>query len=116
MLRLIATAGAVLLALGASGCAQAKARTVPSDEGVEAAVTVRVIDNRYDPAEVEIAPGQAVRWEFVGPGKHDVVAEDGSFVSELVDGGSYVHVFEQAGEYPYDCSIHPEMVGRVTVR
>ncbi len=61
-------------------------------------------------------PGQAVRWVFSGVMEHDVVAEDGSFVSELQTSGEYVHVFEKAGDYPYDCSVHPEMTGVVSVR
>lgn len=98
-----------------AGCSQAKPDAVPSDEGVEPAATVTAIDNAYEPAEVEISVGEAVRWEFAGSGEHDVVAEDGSFVSELMTEGSYTHVFETAGEFAYDCSIHPEMTGIVTV-
>ena len=48
--------------------------------------------------------------------EHDVVAEDGSFVSELQASGEYLHVFEKAGDYPYDCSVHPEMTVVVSVR
>ncbi|MBK0420140.1 cupredoxin domain-containing protein [Leucobacter sp. CSA1] len=107
------------LGLGAltalSGCSAGKPEVVPSDEGVEPAVTVRVIDNAYEPAEVEIAAGAAVRWVFEGPTEHDVVAEDGGFVSELLTEGEYVHVFDESGEYAYDCSIHPEMTGVVRV-
>lgn len=106
---------ATLLTSSLAGCAEAKPVPVPSDTGVEPAVTVRVVDNHYVPAEVEIAPGQAVRWVFEGPSKHDVVAADGSFVSELLPEGEYVHVFDEAGEFPYDCSIHPEMTGVVRV-
>lgn len=89
---------------------------MPSAEGVSADVTVAVIDNKYEPASVEVKPGQAVRWVFSGVMEHDVVAADGSFVSELQKTGEYVHVFETAGEYLYDCSIHPEMTGAVSVR
>lgn len=99
-----------------SACAPSKKPLVPSDDGVEAAVTVKVIDNKYEPAQVEIKPGQAVRWVFAGTMQHDVVAADGSFVSELQTSGEYVHRFEQAGEFLYDCSIHPEMTGVVNVR
>jgi plastocyanin len=57
-----------------------------------------------------------VRWEFVARDKHDVVSNDRSFVSELVYGGTtYTHIFDEAGDYSYLCSIHPEMVGLVTV-
>ena len=100
-----------------AACApQQKPATVPSAAGVQADVTVAVIDNKFEPANVEVKPGQAVRWVFSGVMEHDVVAEDGSFVSELQTSGEYVHVFEEAGDYPYDCSVHPEMTGVVTVR
>lgn len=99
-----------------AACAPKKPAAVPSAEGVEAAVTVAVIDNKFEPAAVEVKPGQAVRWVFKGVMEHDVVAEDGSFVSELQTSGEYVHVFDAAGEFPYDCSVHPEMTGVVTVK
>ncbi len=121
VVRRLAAALAALSLVGAlvACSAGSKPDVVPSDElpaGTEPAVTVRVIDNKYEPAEVEIEAGQAVRWVFEGVMEHDVVAEDGSFVSELVTAGEYVHVFGSAGEWPYDCSIHPEMTGVVTVR
>ena len=107
------TAAALTAAL--SGCS-AKPDTVPSDDGVEPAVVVRVVDNAFEPKDVSIKPGEAVRWEFGNnSANHDVVADDGSFVSELIFEGSYTHVFEDTGEFPYDCSIHPEMRGVVTV-
>ena len=100
-----------------AACApQKKPATVPSAAGVQADVTVAVIDNKFEPANVEVKPGQAVRWVFSGVMEHDVVAEDGSFVSELQASGEYLHVFEKAGDYPYDCSVHPEMTGVVSVR
>lgn len=114
--RAAATIAAVGLVAALSGCTAGKPPVVPSDEGVDPVVTVRVIDNEYVPAEVQVAPGDAVQWVFEGvSAKHDVVAADGSFVSELVSTGTYTHVFDDAGEFPYDCSIHPEMTGVVTV-
>lgn len=111
---------AASLALGAAvalgGCAPSKPEPVPSDDAVKAVVTVHVFDNAYEPAEVEIAPGQAVRWLFEGPAEHDVVSDDRSFVSELMREGSYTHLFVDEGEYAYLCSIHPEMKGVVHVK
>lgn len=100
-----------------SGCAAGKPELVPSDDGAKTSISVRVIDNEFVPADIEIEAGQAVQWVFEGvSAKHDVVAEDGSFVSELMAEGTYTHVFDTAGKFPYDCSIHPEMVGTVTVK
>lgn len=103
------------LILGLSGCATGKPELVPSDDNVKAAITVRAVDNKFEPAEVEIAKGQAVRWVFEGTNQHDVVSDDGSFVSDLVYDGSYTHVFNDVGDFRYICSIHPEMIGNVKV-
>lgn len=106
-----AGAAALLVGCGSMG----KPEPVPSDDDVKAYATITVSDNRFEPAEVEIAPGQAVRWVFVGLNEHDVVADDRSFVSELMVEGSYTHQFSEEGEYVYLCSIHPEMQGVVRV-
>ncbi len=115
--RHLAAVLASLLTVVLTACASAaKPPVVPSATGIEPVVTVQVIDNRYEPAEVVIEAGQAVRWVFSGTMEHDVVAADGSFVSELLTSGEYVHVFDQAGTFEYDCSVHPEMTGSIIVR
>lgn len=114
--RIAALAAAIALVGGLTACYAGKPEVVPSATGVEPVVTIVAVDNEYVPAEVEIEAGQAVRWVFQGNMEHDVVAADGSFVSELVTTGEYLHVFDEAGEFDYDCSIHPEMRGVVTVR
>lgn len=115
--RVLAAVLATAALIGLTACSGgAKPAVVPSDDSADPAVVVTVTDNRYDPANVEIEVGQAVRWEFRGSMEHDVVADGGSFVSELQTSGSYTFVFTEAGEWAYDCSIHPEMRGTVTVR
>lgn len=114
--RAVTVLAAATLILGLAACSAGKPEIVPSDEGVEPAVTVRVVDNKYIPDTVDIKPGEAVQWIFEGSSaKHDVVADDGSFVSELQDEGTYTKVFPEAGSFGYDCSIHPEMTGVVNV-
>ena len=40
---------------------------------------------------------------------------DGSFDSGIINpGDSFPFVFNKAGEYPYYCTIHPFMTGKVT--
>jgi len=115
--RIAAAAAALALAFALTACGGAsKPELVPSAVGVEPVVTVIAIDNRYEPEVVEIEAGQAVRWVFQGSMEHDVVAADGSFVSELQTTGEYIHVFDTPGEFAYDCSIHPEMTGKVIVK
>lgn len=114
---LMAMLGVVALVTLAA-CTSTDDQLVPSDplpDDPAAVVTVRVVDNSFEPAEVQLKAGQAVRWVFEGQAQHDVMAEDGTFVSELMRSGEYVHVFDEAGEWKYVCSVHPEMIGLVTV-
>ncbi len=105
-------AAAVLLV----GCSGGQPREVtPSADDVVADHVVEAIDNAFVPATIEVTVGEAIRWDFVGRMEHDVVAEDGTFVSELKQEGSFTHVFTEPGEYPYKCTIHPEMTGTVVV-
>lgn len=114
--RLAAAVGVAVLAFGLAACSAEKPPVVPSDDGAKVSVTVRVIDNKFEPSDITIQQGQAVNWVFEGASsEHDVVAEDGSFVSELMMEGSYTHVFDEPGAFDYLCSIHPEMRGLVTV-
>lgn len=112
-LGLLGTGAAV--ALAGCGIPGKKPDLVPSADDVKAALTIRAYDNAYQPKNATINVGQAVRWVFEGPAEHDVVAGDGSFVSELMVKGSYTHLFDAVGEFQYDCSVHPEMVGVIKV-
>jgi len=47
---------------------------------------------------------------------HHLVSDTGVFDSgSLGPGASYTFTFAGAGSYPYHCSIHPTMVGTITI-
>lgn len=115
LLRGALIAGASGVALALVGC-EGEPVPVPSDDHADTVTEiVRIVDNAYVPEQVTVRPGQAVQWVWESVDQHDVVADDRSFVSELQYEGQYTHIFEETGEYPYECSIHPEMRGTVTV-
>ncbi len=63
----------------------------------------------YAPAAVRVDPGTTVRWVWTGNGGgHNVVAEDGSFQSELFDEeeATFEHEFTAAGITRYYCAPH----------
>ena len=67
----------------------------------------------FDPPAVRVDPGTTVVWEWTGKGgAHNVVAEDGSFESELTDesGHTFEYTFEESGVTKYACVPH-EMMG-----
>ncbi len=74
----------------------------------------------FGPAAVRVEPGTTVVWEWTGNGgSHNVVAEDGSFESELVGeaGHTFSHTFEESGVFRYACTPHKAlgMKGAVVV-
>ena len=108
---------AVTALLVLSGCSSKPAVVASADAAsVDVAATITVKDMTFTPATITVKPGQAVTWLFDdGVVEHDVVAADGSFVSELMTQGSYTHVFTEAGTFDYSCSPHPRMGGVVIV-
>ena len=88
------------------------------DERGSSEVTVDVgVDNGgqpygFGPAAVRIDPGTTVVWEWTGRGgSHNVVAEDGSFESDLSseEGHTFSHTFEEEGVYRYVCTPHQSL-------
>jgi halocyanin-like protein len=88
------------------------------DERGSSEITVEVgVDNGgqpygFGPAAVRIDPGTTVVWEWTGRGSsHNVVAEDGSFESELSseEGHTFSHTFEEEGVYRYVCTPHESL-------
>ncbi len=64
----------------------------------------------FGPAAVRVDPGTTVAWEWTGRGgRHNVVAEDGGFVSGgpvVSDEERFEYTFEESGVYEYYCSPH----------
>lgn len=79
---------------------------------------IAVVDYGYAPAQLQIKAGAIVRWTNRGDDGHDVTGSGpgGAWRSgPLAQGESYQRPFALPGDYPYVCSIHPEMRGFVTV-
>jgi plastocyanin len=78
----------------------------------------------YAPDDVQITVGSAVTWKNDDTASHTVTSgtvqnntptPDGRFDSGIMNAGdSFSFVFDKAGEYPYYCTIHPWMTGKVT--
>ena len=75
--------------------------------GQAGSVTVQVVDNAYQPKQVEIDSGGTVVWQQTGELPHTVTADDGSFNSgEMGQGDTFSHAFQSPGTYPYYCEFH----------
>jgi plastocyanin len=76
------------------------------------------IDNfSFGPTELTISAGSTVTWTNRDDIPHTVVSTDKLFKSKVLDtDDKFSFKFEKAGSYPYFCSIHPKMTGKVIVQ
>jgi plastocyanin len=89
--------------------------SLPAIEGA-----VRILDNEgsnsYSPNPAEVKVGEVVTWVNDDSAAHTATSTDGTFDSDILRRGQkYNFTFGTVGEYPYFCTLHPEMVGRVIV-
>ncbi len=67
--------------------------------------------------DVSVSPGSTVTWVNNDEEPHTVTSETGVFASGGLDTGQkFSFKFDKPGIYKYRCSIHPQMVGTVTVK
>ena len=109
---------ALLLTFGLlAGCGGATTGGNTATSAAGNAAQVIMTNRSYDPQQVTIKVGDTVIWVNQDAPKHDVVADNGEFKSDLFDkGDTFSFTFTKAGTYPYHCSIHPGMVGTVVVQ
>ena len=76
------------------------------------------IDNfSFAPATITVSAGTSVRWVNHDDIPHNVVSEDKSFKSKVLDTDEeFTYTFAKPGTYTYFCSIHPKMTGKVVVQ
>jgi len=78
---------------------------------------VQIKSTGFAPANVSINQNDAVRWTNTDTKNHQVVANNGSFVSGiLAPGKSYTHTFTSGGTIRYHDGLHPTLKGTVTVK
>jgi plastocyanin len=70
----------------------------------------------FSPSQISVLAGDTVTWTNDASRAHTVTADDGSFDSGRVVGGTMFHTtFSQAGANPYYCRLHSFMRGEVDV-
>ncbi len=109
----------LLLAIAVSGAFWG---TVPAAEAQQHVMVLEEDPNnaatwRFEPAEITVPAGTTVTWEWKGTDKHSVTADNGSFDSGIKQGSgqTWQYRFAAKGEFPYSCTPHPYMIGKVTV-
>jgi len=85
-------------------------KTGQSEATVEVGVDANGGPYGFGPAAIRIDPGTTVTWKWVN-GTHNVVADDGSFESELTNesGFTFTQTFDSEGVSKYYCNPHKTM-------
>jgi plastocyanin len=106
-----AVAAAILLfAVGRSSVASAQ-------QAPAASVEVKIDNFSFGPAAITVAVGTTVTWTNRDDIPHTVVSDDKVFKSKVLDTDEkFSYTFAKPGTYPYFCSIHPKMTGKVIVQ
>lgn len=62
---------------------------------------------KFVPNKIEVSTGDTVIWMNESGGDHNVVSNDGTFKSSMLEKGQfYALVFEKKGQYKYYCQPH----------
>lgn len=75
--------------------------------------SVKVVDNKFEPATAAVAVGDTVTWTFTGKAAHNVTGP--GFKSKTTKTGTYSYTFNAAGDVQYVCTVHPGMKGTIKV-
>ena len=78
---------------------------------------VAIENMAFNPASVDVALGDTVEWTNKMGLPHTVTPDNGEFPGSgpLSQGGTFSHVFDEAGTVSYHCEIHNSMKGAVVV-
>ena len=107
-----------LLLVAAFSLAVVKGETAhPNSQTAASSVAVKIDNFSFGPAELTVAVGTTVTWTNRDDIPHTVVSTDKVFKSKVLDTDEkFSYTFTQAGSFPYFCSIHPKMTGKVVVK
>jgi len=86
-------------------------------KGENSATEVRVDNFTFGPETLTVAVNSTVTWVNKDDIPHVIASNDGLFKSKALDTDqSFSYTFTKPGTYPYYCSIHPKMVGKIVVQ
>jgi plastocyanin len=102
---------AMLLLLAASP------RVTASDQASAPTAEVKIDNFVFGPQTITVSIGTTVTWTNKDDIPHTVVSTDGAFKSKVRDTDeTFSYTFNKAGTFPYFCSVHPKMTGKIVVQ
>jgi plastocyanin len=82
-----------------------------------ASAAVKIDNFVFGPQTLTVPVGTTVTWTNADDIPHTSVSTEGVFKSRVLDTDEkFSYTFTKAGTYPYYCTIHPKMTGKVVVQ
>jgi plastocyanin len=92
-------------------------RVWAADQPSAATAEVKIDNFSFGPQTITVPVGATVTWTNRDDIPHTVVSTDGVFKSKVRDTDEkFSYTFTKVGTYPYFCSVHPKMTGKVVVQ
>ena len=105
------------LVLGTAGLGAGAALLRASEQTKPETIDVKIDNFTFGPTELTVKAGTTVRWTNRDDIPHTVVSPDKVFKSKVLDTDEqFSFTFSTPGTFPYFCSIHPKMTGKVVVQ
>jgi plastocyanin len=88
-----------------------------NDQPSAAPAGVKIDNFSFGPQTLTVPVGATVVWTNSDDIPHTAVSTEGLFKSKVMDTDEkFSYTFTKAGTYPYYCTIHPKMTGKVVVQ
>jgi plastocyanin len=120
MRRRVSIAGLpAILILGVGGFSVVRKSSITTAQDKASTAEVKVDNFSFAPVSLTVAAGTTVTWTNRDDIPHTVVSTDDAktFKSKVLDTDEkFSFTFTKAGTYPYFCSIHPKMTGKVVAQ
>ncbi len=88
-----------------------------SEQSQPASAEVKIDNFNFGTVALTVAVGTTVTWTNRDDIPHTIVSTNGAFKSKVLGKDEqFSYRFAKAGTFPYVCSIHPKMTGKVVVR
>src|SRR5690349_1455599 len=115
---LVALLSAVVGCSSSSSSPSSSTTTTGGSAAVSIPTNARTLTTTaFNPNPLTVAVGTTVTWTNNDAFAHDSVADNGLWNSGILSPGqSFQFRFASAGTFTYKCTLHPNMVGTVTVQ
>ncbi len=106
----------LLIATSGERSALAAAAEATSSGTGSSSTEVKIDNFSFTPQEIRVKAGTTITWTNRDDIPHTVVSKDLAFKSKALDtDDKFTTTLTKPGTYPYFCSIHPKMTGKVIV-